>query len=274
MRLFKFFPLFAGLVLSIYGNAADAATTSVISCHNCSWAQYRQQAIASVPGNGQRTIVYVVDRTKRRLAKYSITIENSEGTTYQRVRSINPSQNDITTFDQDLAELDEFQTAMLAETELPVHFPVFSAAKIHNNNQALLQVQDWVNNRNLVNSYLVLSHLFGAKLLENFTADVKVVFPDGSSAIFHVWRLELDFPYVEVSLRYTSGTAVGPEGNLLPDTAGDLPGFQAQFRFESSVDAFLTRMRLLGIEVTGVGGGGITTCEFLSDRMVCTVMPF
>ena len=272
MRLLKYFPLFAGLVWAVHGNTANAAT-NVISCHNCNWAQYKQQAIASVPTNGQRTMVYVVDRSNRRLAKYNITLEYSEGMLHQRIRVLSPSQSDTSTFNQDLAELDEFQAAMLAETDLPAHFPVGSAAEIYNNNQALLQVQDWVNGRNVVNSYLVLSHLFGAKLMENFTADVKVVFPDGSSAIFHVWRLEIDFPYVDVSLRYTLGTAVGPEGNLLPDTSNDLTGYRGEFRIEASVNAFLTRMRLLGITIVGKHGSGVTQCEFVADRMICTVQP-
>lgn len=271
MRALKYSPLLLALVWSAYGNTAGAATT-VIGCHNCSYGQYKQQAIAAVPTNGQRTLVYVVDRSNKRLAKYSITIENSEGMTYNRVRTLNPSPQDLVTFNADINELDEFAVEALAGTELPGYFPIKSASEIYNNNQALVQVQGWINDQILTREFLVLSYLFGSKLLENYTADIKVVFPDGSSAVFHVFRLEFAVFAVKVSLRYTPDTAVGPEGNTLPDTSEDLPGYQAEFYFTTSVQAFLNRMRLLGIPVVIPAGGGLTRCEFVGNSMICRLM--
>ena len=271
MRAGKFMPLLIGLMWS----ATSMAITDndiVTSCHGCSWAQYKRQALQQVPDNGPNVTVnvYLVDRVNRRLAKYRVMKEYSEGMLYKHAKSRTPTTTELQTFEADLAAFDEIQKISLVARRLPNNFVVRSAADIYQNIQAQLAVQDWLNNDFLSTRVLVFSYFLGEHFLTRFTADIRIIFPDGSEAVFHVARFELEFSLdgIRLELRYTEDTAIGPEGNGLPDTIEDLQGYRGNFRYDDSLRTFLGRLNLLGIPLEQFPGTP-TTCEFIGETLVC-----
>ena len=271
MHARKFAPLLIGLMWS----ATSMAITDddiVTSCHGCSWTQYKQRALQQVPDNGPNVMVnvYLVDRVKRRLAKYRVVKEYSEGMLYKRAKSRTPTTTELQTFEADLAAFDEIQKISLVARRLPNNFPIRSAADIYGNIQAQLAVQDWLNNDFLSTRVLTFSYFLGEHFLKRFTADIRVIFPDGSEAVFHVARFELEFSVdgIRLELRYSEDTAIGPEGNGLPDTIEDLEGYRGNFRYRDSLETFLGRVNLLGVPLEHFPGTP-TTCEFVSGTLVC-----
>ena len=117
---------------------------------------------------------------------------------------------------------------------------------------------------------LTFSYFLGEHFLKRFTADIRVIFPDGSEAVFHVARFELEFSVdgIRLELRYSEDTAIGPEGNGLPDTIEDLEGYRGNFRYRDSLETFLGRANLLGVPLEHFPGMP-TTCEFVSGTLVC-----
>jgi hypothetical protein len=267
----KFMPLLIGLLWSA-SSLAISNSDVVTSCHGCSWNQYKQRALQQVPNNGPNVTinVYLVDRVNRRLARYRVMKEYSEGMLYKHARSLTPSTADQLTFQEDLAAIDEIQKMSVIARRLPANFAVKSAANIYQNMQAQLAVQDWINNDFLSSRVLVFSYFFGETLLSRFTADIRIIFPDGSEAVFHVFRFELEFSLngIRLELRYTEDTAIGPEGNALPDTIDDLPGFRGSFYFDDSLNTFIRRVRLLGFPLPQFPGAP-TTCEWASGTLIC-----
>ncbi|GBF31816.1 hypothetical protein MnTg04_01783 [bacterium MnTg04] len=141
---------------------------------------------------------------------------------------------------------------------------------MYGNIQAQLAVQDWLNNDFLSSRVLAFSYFLGEHFLKRFTADIRIIFPDGSEAVFHVARFELVFSLtgIRLELRYTEDTAIGPEGNGLPDTIEDLEGYRGNFRYHDSLETFLGRLNLLGIPLEHFPGTP-TTCEFVAGNLIC-----
>ncbi len=271
MRAGKFMPLLIGLIWS----ATSMAITDndiVTSCHGCSWAQYKRQALQQVPNNGPNVTVnvYLVDRVNRRLAKYRVMKEYSEGMLYKHAKNRTPSTMELQTFQADLTAFDEIQKISVIARRLPNNFPVRSAADIYQNRQAQLAVQDWLNDDFLSSRVLAFSYFFGEALLARFTADIRVIFPEGSEAVFHVSRFELEISIngIKLELRYTEDTAIGSDGNDLPDTIEDLEGYRGTFYYDDTLDTFLKRVKSFGIP-TEVFPGTPTTCEFVGSTLVC-----
>lgn len=271
MHAGKFMPLLIGLMWS----ATSMAITDndiVTSCHGCSWAQYKRQALQQVPDNGPNVMVnvYLVDRVNRRLAKYRVVKEYSEGMLYKYAKSRTPTTTELQTFEADLAAFDEIQKISLVARRLPNNFPVRSAADIYGNMQAQLAVQEWLNNDFLSTRVLTFSYFLGEHFLKRFTADIRIIFPDGSEAVFHVARFELEFSVdgIRLELRYTEDTAIGPDGNGLPDTIEDLRGYRGSFKYDDSLNIFLRRVKILGISLEKFPGTP-TTCEFVGETLVC-----
>ncbi|MCZ6880200.1 MAG: hypothetical protein O7F13_03615 [Gammaproteobacteria bacterium] len=264
-------PLLIGLMWS----ATSMAITDndiITSCHGCSWAQYKRQALQQVPDNGRNVMVnvYLVDRVNRRLAKYRVVKEYSEGMLYKHAKSRTPTTTELQTFEADLAAFDEIQKISLVARRLPNNFPVRSAADIYGNMQAQLAVQEWLNNDFLSTRVLTFSYFLGEHFLKRFTADIRIIFPDGSEAVFHVARFELEFSVdgIRLELRYTEDTAIGPDGNGLPDTIEDLRGYRGSFKYDDSLNIFLRRVKILGISLEKFPGTP-TTCEFVGETLVC-----
>lgn len=273
MRAGKFMPLLIGLIWS----ATSVAITDgdiVRSCNGCSWAQYKRQALQQVPNNGPDVTVnvYLVDRVNRRLAKYRVVKEYSEGMLYKHAKSRAITTTELQTFEADLAAFDEIQKISVIARRLPNNFAVRSAADIYQNTQAQLAVQDWLNNDFLSSRVLTFSYLFGEVFLARFTADIRVIFPDGSEAVFHVSRFELEISIngIRLELRYTEDTAIGSDGNSLPDTVEDLEGYRGTFYYDDTLATFLKRIKSFGIP-TEVFPGTPTTCEFVGETLVCYV---
>ena len=273
MHAGKFLPLLIGLMWSATSMAITDSDI-VTSCHGCSWSQYKRQALKQVPNNGPNVTVnvYLVDRVNRRLAKYRVIKEYSEGMLYKHAKSRTPSTMELQTFQADLTAFDEIQKISVIARRLPNNFPVRSAADIYQNIQAQLAVQDWLNNDFLSSRVLAFSYFFGEALLARFTADIRVIFPDGSEAVFHVSRFELEISIngIRLELRYTEDTAIGSDGNLLPDTIDDLQGYRGTFYYDESLNTFLERLKLLGVLWEGFPGAP-TTCEFVGETLVCYV---
>ncbi len=271
MHAGKFMPLLIGLMWS----ATSMAITDndiITSCHGCSWAQYKRQALQQVPDNGPNVMVnvYLVDRVNRRLAKYRVVKEYSEGMLYKYAKSRTPTTTELQTFEADLAAFDEIQKISLVARRLPNNFPVRSAADIYGNMQAQLAVQEWLNNDFLSTRVLTFSYFLGEHFLKRFTADIRIIFPDGSEAVFHVARFELEFSVdgIRLELRYTEDTAIGPDGNGLPDTIEDLRGYRGSFKYDDSLNIFLRRVKILGIPLEKFPGTP-TTCQFVGETLVC-----
>ena len=273
MRAGKFMPLLIGLMWSATSMAITDSDI-VTSCHGCSWAQYKRQALQQVPNNGPNVTVnvYLVDRVNRRLAKYRVMKEYSEGMLYKHAKNRTPSTMELQTFQADLTAFDEIQKISVIARRLPNNFPVRSAADIYQNRQAQLAVQDWLNDDFLSSRVLTFSYFFGEALLARFTADIRVIFPDGSEAVFHVSRFELEISIngIRLELRYTEDTAIGSDGNLLPDTIDDLQGYRGTFYYDESLNTFLERLKLLGVPWEGFPGAP-TTCKFVGETLVCYV---
>ncbi|MCZ6500810.1 MAG: hypothetical protein O6946_06880 [Gammaproteobacteria bacterium] len=273
MRAGKYVPLLIGLMWSATSMAITERDV-IISCHGCSWTQYKHRALQQAPNNGPNVTinVYVVDRVNRRLAKYRVVKEYSERMLYKYAKSRTPTTAELQIFREDLAAFDEIQKISVIARQLPDHFTVKSAADIYQNMQAQSAIQDWLNDDFLSSRVLAFSYFFGEYLLARFTADIRIIFPDGSEAVFHVSRFELEFSLdgIKLELRYTEDTAVGPEGNALPDTIDDLEGFRGSFYFDDSLNTFLRRVQLLGLPVTNFPGVP-TSCDFLSGKLVCYV---
>ena len=271
MHAGKFMPLLIGLLWSATSMAITDSDI-VIGCHGCSGTQYKQQALQRVPDSGPNVTinVYLVDRLNRRLAKYRVVKEYSEGMLYKFAKSRTPTTMELQTFQHDLAEFDEIQKITVIARRLPDNFVVKSAADIYQNLQAQLAVQDWLNNDFLASRVLTFSYFFGEQLLWRFTADIRIVFPDGSEAVFHVSRFELEFSLngIRLELRYTEDTAVGPEGNALPDTIEDLQGYRGSYYFDDSLNIFMRRVRLLGFPLPEFPGVP-TSCKFVSGALIC-----
>ncbi len=83
-------------------------------------------------------------------------------------------------------------------------------------------------------------------------------------------RFELEFSTngIRLELRYTEDTAIGTDGNGLPDTIEDLQGFRGSFYHDESLNTFLGRVKSLGIPLKKFPGVP-TTCEFVSGTLVC-----
>ena len=271
MRAGKFMPLLIGLIWS----ATSMAITDndiVTSCHGCSWAQYKRQALQQVPNNGPNVTVnvYLVDRVNRRLAKYRVMKEYSEGMLYKHAKNRTPSTMELQTFQADLTAFDEIQKISVIARRLPNNFAVRSAADIYQNRQAQLAVQDWLNDDFLSSRVLAFSYFFGEALLKRFTADIRVIFPDGSEAVFHVSRFELEISIngIKLELRYTEDTAIGSDGNDLPDTIEDLVGYRGTFYYDDTLNTFLKRVKSFGIHIQKFPGTP-TTCDFAGSTLVC-----
>lgn len=273
MRAGKFMPLLIGLMWS----ATSMAVTDgdiVSSCHGCSWAQYKRLALQQVPNNGPNVTVnvYLVDRVNRRLAKYRVMKEYSEGMLYKHAKSRAITATELQTFQADLTAFDEIQKISVIARRLPDNFAVRSAADIYQNRQAQLAVQDWLNDDFLSSRILTFSYFFGEALLKRFTADIRVIFPDGSEAVFHVSRFELELSIngIKLELRYTEDTAIGADGNDLPDTIEDLVGYRGTFYYDDTLNTFLQRVKTFGIYIQKFPGTP-TTCEFVGSTLVCYV---
>jgi len=141
MRAGRIVPLLIGLIWSATSIAVDNGDI-VTSCHGCSWNQYKRLALQQVPNSGPdlTTNVYIVDRNNRRVARYRVFKEYSEGMLYKYARNLTPSTSDQQTFQEDLAAFDEVQKISVIARSLPKTFTVKSAADIYKNGQAQLAV--------------------------------------------------------------------------------------------------------------------------------------
>ena len=82
------------------------------------------------------------------------------------------------------------------------------------------------------------------------------------------FELELSINGIKLELRYTEDTAIGSDGNALPDTIEDLQGFRGTFYYDDTLGTFLKRVKSFGIPMD-VFPGTPTTCEFVGETLVC-----
>lgn len=155
---------------------------------------------------------------------------------------------------------------------VPPDAPWVSAYEIIGNTAAGIQLANMLLSDIPITQSLGVLYNFANNFINvlpvNLEAVIRMKFPDGSLG---------QWDYNAFTERWEANFATfhDSDGNPIPMTPSDMTGraylFSGQAPGQENLDRFLQRAQLLGIPITGPGGGSIPTkCEMVGDRLRCS----
>lgn len=239
--------LVAGLVLQCL--ASSHAATSYMLCDYCSESEIRALASQSAPSRPgiNRYDIYVANLNPTVLRRFRLTVVVEPETDYRHLRQLSPSASESLRFEQFAGARDQILRA-LGEMDFSIEIPpghfVSSAYDLWGNHRNQLLLQEHINNElGFLETAFSNMFAYSAFLLNRRNSEffVKVVFPDGTLALF-----ELQGKTEDLIWTYRSSESTDQDGNLIPDTLEDFSAYSGLFN-SVSIQGFLIRAGLYGI---------------------------
>ncbi|MGI9263756.1 MAG: hypothetical protein ACR2QU_02430, partial [Gammaproteobacteria bacterium] len=226
-----------GLLLisaSLAGPLAANADPVVIACHGCSGKKAKLRAGEQVPMSWPAGVydVYVVDNPGNRLRLYRITAEREGSDKFNYVVSRKPSAKYRGYFDQSMREWNYVSRALEANIVLEEDFPVQNAEQVFGNalNQTVISEQINISVPARIQSLFGAAlQIAGAVFKVNIKLHAIIQFPDGSTAIFELVRLNHLASGHFFVYEYREGSALDSEGNRIPDSAVSFRNYGGTF---------------------------------------------
>lgn len=246
---------FGGLLLaaSVAAPGVAAAEPSFISCHGCSAQQTKRAAEGAIPMTRASGVydVYVANAPGNRLRRYLVTAEREPGFHVNIASERTPEQRYVKQFREGRAEWVYVRDAAAKGIVIPPGFPVDHAEQVIGSefNQRVISEQ--------INQHVParIGSLFGSALMllrQIFTAQIviEIEFPDGSSALFYLDRVDSLTSGHMFVYRYKPGSAVDSDGNAIPDSPASLANYRATFTTEPNWERFKRRAQMYGADLS------------------------
>lgn len=230
---------------------AGAADPAIAACHGCSDATAKSMAEAQVPRTASAGVydVYIVDSPGNRLRLYRVTAEREGRMAFNYAQARTPSSTYLGYFRTSRSEWDYVRQAVKPNIVLPRDFPVQSAESVIGNayNQTVISEQ---LNRHVPTR---IGSLFGAALAmlrTVFTRAItaEVAFPDGTTALFVLDRVDNLTSGHTFVYRYKPGSARDSDGNLIPDSVSAFDNYGGRFSTGGNLARFRDRAKMYGVE--------------------------
>ena len=230
---------------------AQAAAPSFVSCHGCSDSQARRAAEGAIPMTHPPGAyeVYIVDAPGNLLRAFRVAAEREPGFSMNFATRITPAKRLEREFKTARSEWAYVRKGTASGIEIEAGFPVDHAEQVIGSatNQRIISEQ--------INRHWParVGSLFGSALMlfrTIFTAEIliEVRFPDGSTALFVLTRVDsLTSGHTFVYL-YKKGSARDSEGNAIPDSPESLANFQGDYWSETNFERFKRRAERYGAQ--------------------------
>jgi hypothetical protein len=240
------------MAASVAAPVAAADDPGFISCHGCGAAQSRRAAEGAVPMTRPSGVydIYVADAPGNRLRRYLVTAEREPGFHVNVASERTPERRYVREFKSARAEWAYVRDAAAKGIVIPRDFPVDHAEQVIGSeyNQRVISEQ--------INRYIParIGSLFGSALMllrQIFTAQIviEVDFPDGSTALFYLDRVDSLTSGHMFVYRYKPGSAVDSDGNRIPDSPASLANFQGRYTTEPNWERFKRRSQMYGADL-------------------------
>ena len=272
--------------LLVFSSSLWSSTTDeVISCEGCSTSQASTSAAAvGIPNT--LVYVYVVNAEDELIWRFSVFVVVEPGETLTRVRQLS-----VDTFAQDT--FDEWMDIknnppVIQDYNLPGGVGIGSAWDLWGpngsvNQLALINHMDATQNTWFGFDFGELNAIWpalGNRLIEWVIPvqpiDIKVIFPDGSSAELD-WVLVTNesLKRVDASFTVSAGSSIDADGNPIPETPQEANGetwiFDTGGDNTDNLDNWETVMSFYGLGISGSYISGSHTCMSSCDVTSCTV---
>jgi hypothetical protein len=262
-------------------SAPLAASTEpiIVTCHSCTAKKAKLTASGQVPMTWRAGVydVYVVDNPGKILRLYRVTAEREGRDGFNYVTAGSPSAEYQTYFNQAISEWNYVSKALKAEIVLDPAFPIQTAEQVFGNafNQTVISEQININVPTRIGSLFGAAfQIAGAVFKINVKINLLVQFPDGSTALFELVRLNHLTSGHFFVYEYRKGSALDNEGNRIPDSVASLENYQGTFstpqnwsRFQRRADIYgadflrgFQNQRLPAHSVCAIGAKGRVTC--------------
>lgn len=249
MRITSIFTLIAAA--GTLAAPAEAADPAIAACHGCSDVRAKSTAEAQVPRTAAAGVydVYIVDSPGNRLRLFRVTAEREGRTAFNFAQPRVPSSTYQRYFNTSRGEWDYVRQSLKPNIVLPRDFPVQSAETVIGNayNQTVVSEQ---LNRHVPTR---IGSLFGAALAmlrTVFTSAItaEVAFPDGTSALFVLDRIDNLTGGHTFVYRYKPGSARDSDGNTIPDSVSAFDNYGGRFSTGGNLARFRDRAKMYGVE--------------------------
>jgi hypothetical protein len=237
------------LAATLAGSAQAAPAPAFVSCHGCTAEQARRAAEGAVPSyrpTGDYP-VYTVNTPGNELRAFLVIVEWESGRSSATARRMQPEQRYVREFREARDEWLYVRSAISRGIEIPKGFPVDDAEQVIGSdfNQTVIseQINRHVPSRigSLFGSALIL---FRQVLSVSLVVDVN--FPDGSSALFELVRIDGLTSGHTFVYRYQTGSARDSDGNRIPDSPESLQNFRGTFTTFDNLERFGRRSERYG----------------------------
>ncbi len=223
----------------------------IVSCHGCTTKKAKLTADAQVPMSWSAGVydVYVVDTPARKLRRFLVTAEREGRQNYNYVVARKPKPEFQGYFDDAISEWIYVSRALKPNIELEPGFPVRNAEQVFGSafNQRVISEQINISVPSRIGS------LFGAALQvlgAVFKVDVRlnalILFPDGSTALFELVRLDHLTSGHFFVYEYKKGSARDSDGNAIPDSVSAFENYQGTFSTTGNWNRFVRRAEIYG----------------------------
>lgn len=239
------------LAASLQSAPTVAADPAVVSCHGCSYTRAKITAESQVSRSAKAGIydVYVVDSPGNKLRLFRVTAEREGRMAINVAHARTPSSTYQSYFKSSRTEWDYVRQSAKPNIILEPDFPVQSAESVIGNayNQTVISEQ---LNRHIPTR---IGSLFGAALViykTVFTSEItaEVAFPDGTTALFVLDRIDNLTGGHAFVYRYKPGSARDSDGNLIPDSVGAFDNYGGRFSTGDNLGRFRNRAKMYGVE--------------------------
>ena len=225
----------------------------IISCHGCSAKKAKLRAGEQVPMGWPAGVydIYVVDNPGNKLRLYRVTAEREGHDKFNHVVSRKPSAEYRRYFDQAMSEWNYVSRALEANIVLEPDFPVQNAEQVFGNafNQTVISEQINISVPARIQSLFGAAlQIVGAAFKVNIRLHALVRFPDGSTAIFELVRLNHLTSGHFFVFEYRKGSALDSEGNRIPDSAASFQNYGATFWSADNWTRFKRRAEIYGVD--------------------------
>jgi hypothetical protein len=244
----------AGFLLALTAAAPMQAIAApdFVSCHRCTDSQARRAAEGAVPMTHPPGVydVYVVDTPNNKLRRFVVTAEREAGFTLNHGAQRTPERRYLREFRTGRSEWVYVRDAAKPGIEIPPGFPVDNAEQVIGSafNQTVISEQ--------INQHIPsrIGSLFGSMLqlfrqIFTFEIQIEVGFPDGSTALFYLDRVDSITSGHMFVYQYKPGSARDSDGNAIPDSPESLANYQGRFTTEPNWERFKRRASRYGADL-------------------------
>jgi hypothetical protein len=230
---------------------AEAAEPSFVSCHRCSDSQARRAAEGAIPMTHPPGAyeVYVADAPGNKLRAFRVAAEREPGFSMNFGTPMTPAKRLAREFKTARSEWAYVRKGTASGIEIEAGFPVDHAEQVIGSavNQRIISEQ--------INQHWParVGSLFGSALMlfrQIFTAEIliEVRFPEGSTALFVLTRVDSITSGHMFVYRYKKGSARDSEGNAIPDSPESLANFRGDYWSETNFERFKRRAERYGAQ--------------------------